>query len=238
MTHNNNPKRLMVMSMGLLSKDGKRKLADFDSSDVVYNTLPDKSQYNPTVPMIHAEVKRRGETFSLTVASSQMSRVTGIKWLTENPLDDIFDVDWLQQEEAHIYNAASKLIVENAEAAASRLRNTNWNSHKPWIHLHLCACSDRARTALAARNRTLDRQELDAGDSTERPDNFEEIVAELYNDEDVAMVTESIPSLHSLFREQMTLRFSDMPGGDITSEDVKSRRGDARAKLIQVLVKI
>jgi len=81
-----------------------------------------------------------------------------------------------------------------------------------------------------------DRQELDAGNSVERPDTFEQVVASVFNNKEIVLTTEALPGLHELLAEPMALTFSDMPGGAIDAEDVKSRLGDARAKIIQAKV--
>jgi len=142
--------------------------------------------------------------------------------------------DWLRVEEAKICDTAHDVVNEQARIAAMCLTNVNWNSHKPWLRLCLAMFEDRAKTALLIRDRVKDRAELDAGVSTERPDTFEEAVASIYNDEAIVLTTDVLPNLHELFSDPMTLRFSEMPGGELTDEEVKSRIGDARAKIIQV----
>jgi len=97
---------------------------------------------------------------------------------------------------------------------------------------------DRACSALLNKDSTKDQAELDIGDSVDRPDTFEEAVARIYNDPDILFTTESLPSLHEFFANSIDLPFNEMPGGPLTAEDVKSRIGDARAKVIQVSVKI
>jgi hypothetical protein len=59
-------------------------------------------------------------------------------------------------------------------------------------------------------------------------------VAELYNDDEFVPTTESLPELHSMFAEPMTLKLSTMRGGKVTADIVKAKLADARAKLLQV----
>jgi hypothetical protein len=55
---------------------------------------------------------------------------------------------------------------------------------------------------------------LDAGKAhDERPGTFEDIVAELYNDEIFIAVTEALLELHMDFDEPIMLPFDKMPGG-------------------------
>jgi len=86
---NNNVRTLMAMCVGLNSKDQKRKLADFDGEDPMCKNLPDKSAYEPTVPMLRKEVKRRATLFKVTVTSSTMSHTAAVQWLTENPISNV-----------------------------------------------------------------------------------------------------------------------------------------------------
>mgnify|MGYP000358185758 CR=1 FL=1 len=217
----NQAKKLMVMCVGLKSKDGKRVLADFDGDDEIYNSLPDKSHWNFTVPFLKAEVKRRAKLCGLTVKVSTMSRVAALKFLNENPISNMLDEDWLQREEAKMYDTACAFLDDQARLAAARLRNANWNSHKPWLRFCLAMCHDKAREALAIRHRVKDRAELDASDSEERPDTCEQVVAWVHDNELIVLTTEAIPELHDLFAEPIELRFEDMPGGKISVEDVK-----------------
>jgi hypothetical protein len=75
---------------------------------------------------------------------------------------------------------------------------------------------------------------LDARKHKERPTTFYEIVAEDFNDEDVVFYTECLPELHHVFAHEIELKFSKMPGGSITAEDVKIRFSSCRANLIHV----
>jgi len=230
---NNNPRFLMAMCIGFRDKRNERDLCDFDGDDIVYNNLPDKNTYNPTVPMLKVEVKRRAKDMKLTVATSTMSRPRLNEWLKEHRVMNCMDEAWLQKEEYNIYTLARDAIAEKEQLAADRLRNSNWNSPFPHLRLYLSMCHDDARQALFSKDNCLERDELDAGHSAERPPTYEEAVALVYNNRDYVFCTEALPNLHENFSEPIELIFSEMPGGAITAEDVKARIGDARAKLIQ-----
>ena len=66
---------------------------------------------------------------------------------------------------------------------------------------------------------SLSRDELDARNILERPKEYEEIVAELYNDDTLVFFTEVLPELHGYFAKSMKLAFEFMPGGAITPEE-------------------
>jgi len=230
---NNNPRFLMAMCIGLRDKRNERDLCDFDGEDTVCNNLPDKNTHDPTVPMLKVEAKRRAKDMKLTVATSTMSRPRLNEWLKEHRVMNCMDEAWLQKEECKIYMLARDAIAEKEQLAAERLRNSNWNSPLPHLRLCLSMCDDDARQALLSKDSCLERDELDAGHSAERPPAHEEAVALVHNG-DCVFCAEALPNLHDNFSEPIDLIFSEMPGGAITAEDVKARIGDARAKLIQV----
>jgi len=197
-----------------------------------------KSSHNPTVPILKIEVRRCAKLFGVTLATSTMSRPSLMTWLKENPIVNCLDEDFLRKEELKIYDMAKAAHDEASELAAARLRNSNWNSPKPWLRFYLALCEDDAHQALLNKDNCLTRSELDAGDWEDRPETFEEAVARVCNDETRVLVTEALPSLHDMFAEPIELQFSDMPGGKISAEDVKGRLGDARSKLIQASIQL
>ena len=80
----------------------------------------------------------------------------------------------------------------------------------------------------------MDRDELDARRSDDRPETFKETVARLYNDADLHLETEALPDLHVSFNDPIVLSFDCMPGGAISAETIRARMSKARAKLLQV----
>jgi hypothetical protein len=82
----------------------------------------------------------------------------------------------------------------------------------------------------------MDRQVLDARNSSARPETFFEAVARVFNDECNLFISEMLPDLHYSFARSITLDFDDMPG-EVTPEEVKKRFADARAKLIKLISK-
>jgi len=229
----NNVMKLMSMCYGLTCKADKRHLALFDT-DPVYGNMHNKRSYSPTVPFLRTEVKRRAKLYKIKMAISTMPRTDLLEWLMEHPIENIFCQDYLQTEEEKIYKLAKAAQEEQANLAAERLRNCNWNSDKPWLRLYLAACDDSAREALLQKDQVKDRALLDIGNAENRPETYDEAVARVYNDGDLTLTTDALPNLHEKYTEPIILEFEDMPGGAINAEDVKARMGDARAKLIQV----
>ena len=115
-----------------------------------------------------------------------------------------------------------------------RLLAANWTGDKPWLRFYCFLAKDTVQEALVEQNRCLTREELDARNCEDRPSSYYQLVADLYNAEWYNPKTAADPDLHDLFRTQISLPFSEMPGGRMTPEDVKNRFCDCRGKLIQV----
>jgi len=159
-----------------------------------------------------------------------------MEFLNKYPINNPVDKAWLLKTEAAIAEALKADKAERAELQLeqqekARAKRTNVC---PWLRLHVCMCDDRARAALRTRDKAWDRSALDARNSEERPADWYEVVANLYNDPDAVFTTEALPFLHVVFREQIDLHFEDMPGGSIDREDVRKRHADARSSLISV----
>ena len=84
------------------------------------------------------------------------------------------------------------------------------------------------------RDDCMARDELDARGHKDRPLAYDEIVVNLYNNETFVPVTEALPDMHNTFAQPMELPFAEMPGGKISSDAVKVRMSESRAKLLQV----
>ena len=100
--------------------------------------------------------------------------------------------------------------------------------------MYCALCHDSVRQALIDRDRAWSREELDAKNNAERPPTFWAQVASLYNDWTFMPEIEAHPELHESFNEPIILRLEDMPGGEMTPQDARSRFADCRGKLIQV----
>ena len=227
----NNAKKFVAMCVGMRNKEDTRDLAAFDGNCPVHSCL-DKSSCAPAVPILKVEVRRRAKLCGATIATSTMSKTALVSWLKENRIVNCLCEAWIRREEFKIYSTARTALDEQTDLAAARLLNANWNTHKPWLRLCLAARDDGSRQALLRKDDVKTRADLDVGDSAERPETHEEAIARICNDDTCDLFTEAIPTLHALFNEPIELRFSDMPGGAVTAEDVKMRMGDARAKLV------
>jgi len=85
MDSGNSMQKLAAMCQGLCTKiddsGGDRPLLDLDGEDPVCMTLPNKSHYNPAVPILKLEVRRRAKMFNINLATSTMSRPALLTWL-------------------------------------------------------------------------------------------------------------------------------------------------------------
>ena len=93
---------------------------------------------------------------------------------------------------------------------------------------------DRARKAIVKKDNVLERPELDARNSNNRPKTFEEVVTELYNDFSITFQSKVFLGLSHEFAFPIELKFYKIPGGQITRQEVKSSVADACVKIISV----
>ncbi|CAB9524385.1 unknown protein [Seminavis robusta] len=228
---------LLSMAIGIKAgnAEGSRWLADFEN-DPIYKDLAQRSPFNPKVKELKEEMKRRSRVLKVTCRMQSALKPACYEWLKKNPIVDRRDVAFLRKEEATTYALLNAQAEEMRTAARERLQNANWNCAPPFLRLYCAMIHDEAREALLADAAAWTREELDARNHEERPETYPEVVARLYNDESVVFTTEALPELHESYAEPITLKFSEMPGGELSAEEAKTRIGDARARVISIIL--
>jgi hypothetical protein len=185
--------------------------------------------------MLKAEMKRRAQAMGLKkFRKNSVLRPEAIQWLGDNPERNEESAKFLIKTEAMLYETLKAMEEEAKSNEKEKLMNGNWNGPRPWLRLYLCICHDEACHVLINRDNCMDHEELDARNHEDRPLTFEEVVANLYNDEEYVPCTEALPSLHSMFAQPIPLKLSTLPGGNITSDVFNSKLTEARSKVLQV----
>jgi hypothetical protein len=234
MINKNSIQVLLAMCVGLTDPKNGRVLADFDN-DRLYKEYLEKAVV-PKVPALKTEMKRRALAVGLTkFRKNSVSRPQALEWLKMNPVRGEANIRFLLQAEGKLYATLKGADEEKQAEAQEKLSQAAWTGCKPYLRLYICATEDAALEALRDAALAMEKDELDARNSEERPDSYEQIVADLFNDPDCDCRTDALPSLHAMFALPIDLPFKDMPGGKIDAETVKSRLADARAKLLQVI---
>ena len=234
---NNDPKVLLSMATGLRTRDGTRKLADFED-DMLYLNIPSKNQFKPTAVFFKDEMKRRARQAGLNMKKfkkDSLSQKQALEWLLNNPIRNKVDVAYVRREEGALYLTIDAAQKEAEDSKKEKLLSGNWTGPLPWLRLCCAMCDDQCRVALAEWNRSVTRPELDARNSSARPMTCWQMVFNKCNDPEWVVVTDEIPELHSDFEEGLLLQLFDMPGGPLSSvEEARKRGAEARAKLMQV----
>lgn len=226
---------LLLWAFGLKSEDGSRYLADF-VNDPVYSEMPKKSQSIPTVAVMKKEMDiRAAERGMPELRMSAALRQPCLAWLREHPRTDIHDIAFLRREEQLTYDAYKQVRDEKEQEAQDKLDRSNWNTDAPWMRLYHCLSHDDVMVSLAEHGKVMNRQELQNRNDEESPIKpYWEAVRDVYNDDTIVFESMVDPSLHPKFANSMSLKFSDMPGGELSTQDVKRKIGDAKAKCQQV----
>ncbi|KAL3937752.1 MAG: hypothetical protein SGARI_001998 [Bacillariaceae sp.] len=231
----NDKATLLAAAYGLKSQDKQRTI---DWMDEPYASMKERNCIPKVKQHLQREIKRRHEAMGWSKTKSKCTSFTAAQCrerLKKYPIADPQDLAFIQRTEQVFYDLIVSRQKQREEAARIRLAQANWTGNLPYLRLYCCVCHSRAREALIRRTLVLDKDELDAGvENDAAPDSFEQVVADLYNDRSMVFETEILPRLHMEFAESFTLRFEDMPGGEITPGEVKIRYGDARAKLVKL----
>ena len=236
-SRNNCPKTLLSMATGIYASDGKRRCGDFED-DPLYANVPSKKEFKPTADMFKEEMERRARNAGLNMKkfkTKSLSRKQALEWLLLNPVKQKADVRFLRREEGLLYKTIEDAAAEAEQAKKEKLLTGNWTGNLPWLRLYCAMCDDDCRQALALWNRSLNREELDARNSSDRPMNYWQMVCNKYNDPKWKVLTDALPDLHPDFSDCILLQLEDMPGGPLASaEDARKKGAEARAKLMQV----
>jgi hypothetical protein len=122
---------------------------------------------------------------------------------------------FLRKKEGFIWTSQE---ISRKGAAPPKEASTNWVTIEPHLRLIYAIAHDKARAAMAYKDLTLDRSSLDARKNADRPKTWEEVVADLFNDDSLVFTTDVIPELYYSFTYARDLYFQDVPGGAITPD--------------------
>lgn len=226
-------KLLMWMVIGLTSDSG-RSLGDLTVEP--YASMRQKALYQPVAADLKEEQNRRAVSMGMKeFKNTYYSKSKCQEWLENNPVTNKADAKFLLETEKLIYDELKEEMAARKEIEEERNKASGtWNTPCPWLRFYHCLADDRTHDAFLKKDDVFDRAALDARGNAQRPQTAWEIVAELYNDNTIVYWSKALPDLHMFFTDSHELLFDDMPGGEITAEQAKSRYAQARAELIPV----
>jgi len=220
-------KTLSAMLLGLVDEDD-RKLGDLSLEP--HASMRQKSACAPVADDLKEEAKRRVMCNAVNPMPKPTwwSKTKAEKWLMDNAIEALGDVEFLIATEAKVRAELENEIKEREELHQERAKaNGNWTDICPCSRPFCCMCDDRARDALLTKDNGWDRQELDARNHEDRPETWCEVITDLCNDPENVCETQALPELHAHFCKPIESRFEDMPGGEIAAEQVRGRHGDS-----------
>ena len=197
----NDKKVLFAMAVGI-GKDGD--VEDIGDLEVEpYSSSKKKSLFKPSSLVLHKEIQRRsGIDGGAVPKSKNWSNPKLLQWLKENAITDADDLKFVKAEVA----AYRQLLL--AAAAETKKQdddaNARWTGSKPYLRLYHVLIDETLRDAYFHRNDVMNRAQLDARKSTDRPPTFYEEAAALYNNKNFNPITSSFPDLHSDFAEPIS----------------------------------
>ncbi|CAB9521596.1 unknown protein [Seminavis robusta] len=225
---------LMAMAMGLTSVDG-RELGNTDIEPFV--SMKFHKKVVPTAKDLMEEIKRRCKLDSSKKAPScrHWNKDKLVSWLKENPMSDVIDRVFVQLEEEKLFNMLTKAAEEKTETAKKNQTGA-WVTLEPYLRLIECFFHDDNRELLMRTNKALTRDELDARNSDQRPVDYWEAVARIFNDDSYVFFSRMLPELHPTFADVIDLSFDKVPG-TISAQEARRRFSDCRAKLVKIVSK-
>jgi hypothetical protein len=139
---------------------------------------------------------------------------------------------FLIEEEKRLCSQLQAAQDEEVEIQRERNYSEQWTGLNPYLRMYHVLMEDTVRHAFMSRNDVLlDRQALDACNSSSRLPTFYKIVVKTFNDSTFNPTTEALPNLDEYFVNPIELKFEDAPTP--TSPDkVKDKLADVRAKLV------
>ncbi|CAB9501760.1 unknown protein [Seminavis robusta] len=222
---------LMAMAIGLTTKEG-RQLGNTDEEP--YASMKFRKKVVPTSALLIQEIKRRCMAANTKQpACKNWDKKKLVKWMQLYPLTEERDVKYVIEQEQKLFDLSTRM---NEERASEKKQGGHgaWAYPEPWIRVYECILSEEVRDLFVKSTQVHSRDELDARNSSERPETIWEAAARLYNDSDNVVLSSSLPDLHSAFAEVLDCSFEKMPGL-ITPDEIKRRFGDSRARLIKMI---
>ena len=239
----NNRKVLFAMLNGVYDPEEKDLILgelDFEP----YKSASKKNSFTPTNIDLRNEVVRRFHRYNQNPKSKLphpkfWPKNKILDWLAQCPITCETDKAFLIQQEREVRDVQAKI---NEEKEATKLSSLEVNDSRPkliWSEemiLRLCHClsNDDVREAYIKRFDALNRDELDARDSSTKPPTVEETIAKTMNDVNYNPVSEFLPDLHGDFGLSRELSYDIMPR-DITADEVKTKLADIKVKLFKIM---
>jgi hypothetical protein len=220
---------LFSMIVGLIGGDG-RQLGDTEAPP--YLTMKFRKNLVPTSVHYRNEVARRCNAMDIEAPQCRYwNKDKLFTWLKQHPVTNLLEREWLLKEEQKLFDLLTSAGKEKETVSA-----TNWTDNLVWIRLYFCLYHEKARPFFLTKDDVMDRSELDARNSDNRPPTVYEVVAELFNDPELVFELDPMPDLHHFFDRVYHLDFASMPG-PITAEEAKKRLADSRAKLLKLIAR-
>ncbi|CAB9519239.1 hypothetical protein SEMRO_1001_G229770.1 [Seminavis robusta] len=221
--------------MGLTSEDG-HKLGDIAVEPYCKLNKKNQTRFKAQNSIMVDEVKRR----SIELGHKKQVRPSNWKqgqlktWLNDNPIKDASDTTYLLRIESVLCQATQNNFCEAATQKDAEAKSTQWRVRKPFLRMIVAAFEDDVRKAMTSEGQCMERVELDARNSEERPPTFFEALANKYNDDNFIASTEILPELHLNFSVEHEIYLNDVPH-PVTPDFIKRQWNGAKLKLNEIV---
>jgi hypothetical protein len=165
----NDTKILFLMCIGLNSNnDCNQPIFSYENEP--WSKMKKKSS-RPNNNEFVSEILRRVKDFNITPIPrpNHWKRNQIMDWLTQNPITNLYDTDFLSSEVQRV----KELLLEAEEeerqlAIASNVGGRQWRGNIPYIRLIMCLTDDNIKRLYLTRADPKTRQQIDARNSDDR----------------------------------------------------------------------
>lgn len=235
----NDKKILLSMLLGL--KQDEPSFGDPDHSDSIYNTKG-KSKWSPSGDQLVQEVIRRHKLLypgQREKECKSWKKYKARQWLINNPIMEQADIRFLLEEEKKFRNVllASEDEKNNQNPSLNQTAQprTDWIGLMPWLRLGHVLVHDSVYELYQDKDRWEGRAGTDGRNSDQRPKQWFEKAAEVYNDETITFDSLLLPDLHSDFAQSYKLDKTNTPMTN--AETIKKKAASARAEILCIIDK-
>ena len=236
----NSKTMLFAMALGIINPDGTQFIKEIELNYAPYVGSSTRRSFVPKKKDLIEEVMRRA-----TLEQSPRPKCKNwinaqlVDYLREHPITNLVDLVYVKGQVIAFEEALKAASAERASTNAvlhsqSLTRGGKWSLNM-WMRLVHTLAEDEVKECYLDRHECDDREVLDARNSDIGPPTWDAAVVAKFNDKSWVPQSLAVPTLHEDFDSSFPLPF-DESINPITSEQVKSRVADTKAKMVIVSI--
>ena len=149
---------------------------------------------------------------------------------------DHCDIKFLEKEVGKIENIlVDKIAAQEKEKELKELANPFWAGKHCWLMLFEAMVSDRCRERYLQSGKWGDRREIDGRNSDQKPPEWYDEVASVYNDPNFEPITTAYPELHEDFKDCILLSRDEHHIPQADGAKIKAQLMTVRGQMMKLI---